>query len=170
MSQKYIWQSTCSLLQWLTHLCWVDSATLTLWISHFPIEWVSGCFSLLPCFIEIPDSIQKSVYPDQTIHSAASDLGLHLLSVFLLWDARHKWINVQYFQIVFGNVSKNAVKICLLIFKLNLKRVKCLFTTVCYKVKVHWGLFCFSCNQKVEAMKRFTIHKPQNVMTIQLKR
>ena len=34
-----------------------------------------------------------SVDPDQTPRSAASDLGLHCLSMSLLWDARHKWIN-----------------------------------------------------------------------------
>ena len=28
--------------------------------------------------------------PDQTPHSAASDLGLHCLQMSLLWDARHK--------------------------------------------------------------------------------
>ena len=31
--------------------------------------------------------------PDQTPHFAASDLGLHYLTVSLFWDARHKWIN-----------------------------------------------------------------------------
>ena len=34
----------------------------------------------------------NSVDPDQTPHSAASDLGLHCLPVSLLWDARHKWV------------------------------------------------------------------------------
>ena len=32
----------------------------------------------------------KSVDSDQTSHSAASDLGLHFLPVFLLWDTRGK--------------------------------------------------------------------------------
>ena len=30
----------------------------------------------------------------QTPRSAASDLGLHCLSMSLLWDARHKWVNM----------------------------------------------------------------------------
>ena len=34
----------------------------------------------------------NSVDPDQTPHSAASDLGLHCLPISLLWDARHKWV------------------------------------------------------------------------------
>ena len=35
----------------------------------------------------------NSVDPDQTPHSAASDLGLHCLPMSHLWDARHKWVN-----------------------------------------------------------------------------
>ena len=27
--------------------------------------------------------------------SAASDLGLHCLPMYLLWDTRHKWVNVS---------------------------------------------------------------------------
>ena len=34
----------------------------------------------------------NSVDPDQTPHSAASDLGVHCLPVSHLWDARHKWV------------------------------------------------------------------------------
>ena len=40
--------------------------------------------------ISVPNAI--SVDPDQMPHSAASDLGLHCLSVSLFWDARHKWV------------------------------------------------------------------------------
>ena len=36
-------------------------------------------FVLLPCFIEISVLNAESVDPDQTSHSAASDLGLHYL-------------------------------------------------------------------------------------------
>ena len=36
----------------------------------------------------------NSVGPDQTPHSAASDLGLYCLPVSHLWDARHKWVNL----------------------------------------------------------------------------
>ena len=34
----------------------------------------------------------NSVNPDQTQHSAASDLGLYCLPMSLLWDARLKWV------------------------------------------------------------------------------
>ena len=36
----------------------------------------------------------NSVDPDQTPRSLASDLVLHYLQMPLLWDARHKWVNV----------------------------------------------------------------------------
>ena len=39
----------------------------------------------------------NSVDPDQTPHSAASDLGLHCLPMSHLWDARHKWVNYDPF-------------------------------------------------------------------------
>ena len=35
----------------------------------------------------------NSVDPDQTPSSAASDLGLQCLSMPLLRDARHEWVN-----------------------------------------------------------------------------
>ena len=62
----------------------MDSSALTLWTGPFPIEGVSGEFLLLPCFIEITVINANSVDPDQTPRSAASDLGLHCLPVFLL--------------------------------------------------------------------------------------
>ena len=34
----------------------------------------------------------NNVDPDQMPRSAASDLGLHCLSMSLLWDARCKWV------------------------------------------------------------------------------
>ena len=34
----------------------------------------------------------NSVDPDQLPCSVASDLGLHCLSISLLWDARLKWV------------------------------------------------------------------------------
>ena len=51
-------------------------------------------FLLLPCFIEISVFNSNSVDPDQMPHSVAADLGLHNLPKSLLWDARHKWINL----------------------------------------------------------------------------
>ena len=49
-------------------------------------------FVLLPCFTEINVFIANSAVPDQTPHSAASDLGLHCLSKSFLWGARNKWV------------------------------------------------------------------------------
>ena len=49
---------------------------------------------LLPCFINIFVFNANSVDPDQTPHSAASDLGVHCLSIFLLWNARHKRVSL----------------------------------------------------------------------------
>ena len=48
---------------------------------------------LIPCFVMILELNANSVDPDQTPHFAASDLGLHLLPMFLLWEATHKWVN-----------------------------------------------------------------------------
>ena len=47
---------------------------------------------LLPCFIQDPALNANSEDPDQMPHPAAFDLGLHCLSMNLLWDARHKWV------------------------------------------------------------------------------
>ena len=57
---------------------------------------------LLPCVIRIPVFNANSVNPDQTPQNAASDLGLHCLPMSLLWDARHKWINL----LTVGDISK----------------------------------------------------------------
>ena len=35
--------------------------------------------------------------PDQTLHSVASDLGLHYLSLSHKKDARHIWVKMQLF-------------------------------------------------------------------------
>ena len=74
----------------LTHLCRVDSSTITIRIGPFPKERVSSSFSLLTCtmFKEIRVLNANSVDPDQTPHSAASDLsdlGLHCspMSLFM---------------------------------------------------------------------------------------
>ena len=47
----------------------------------------------MSCFVEISELNANSVDPDQTLHSAASDLGLHCLPASLLWDARLIWVN-----------------------------------------------------------------------------
>ena len=38
----------------------------------------------------------NSIDPDQRPHLAASDLGLHVLPMSFLWDARHKWVMKNY--------------------------------------------------------------------------
>ena len=53
---------------------------------------VSGKFLLNSCFVEISELYANSVDPDQTPHSAASDLSLHCLPMSLLSEARYKWV------------------------------------------------------------------------------
>ena len=54
----------------------MESSTVTLRTSPFPMQGVSGYF-LISCFNEIPVFNANSVDADQTPRSAASDLGLH---------------------------------------------------------------------------------------------
>ena len=75
----------------LINLCQVNSSASTFWTRPFPVKGVSNFFLLLPCFIEIPVLNANNVNPDQKSCSVASDLGLHYLQMFSLWDARHKW-------------------------------------------------------------------------------
>ena len=44
--------------------------------------------------MENPALNASNVDPDQTPRYAASDLCLHCLSIYLLWDTRHKWVNI----------------------------------------------------------------------------
>ena len=55
---------------------------------------------LLPCFTEIREFNANSIDPGQTPRSAASDLGLHCLPMFLSRDVRHKWINNHTDQVL----------------------------------------------------------------------
>ena len=71
----------------------MDSSTSTLWTGPFLLE---GMFLLCPCLTENPVFNANSEDPDQTPRSAASDMGLHCLSVSLLWDARLKWVKIYY--------------------------------------------------------------------------
>ena len=50
------------------------------------------CYLALSSIKESTGLIPNSVDPDQTPHSAASDLCLHCLPVSVLWDARHEWV------------------------------------------------------------------------------
>ena len=58
------------------------------------ISYIRGIWLvlLLSCFVEISDLNANGVDPDQMLHSAASDLGLHCLPMSLLWGARLKWV------------------------------------------------------------------------------
>ena len=47
---------------------------------------------LVPCFTAFLVLNARSVDPDQTPRSAASDLGPHFLPMSFLWDARGKWV------------------------------------------------------------------------------
>ena len=67
----------------LIHLCLVDSSALIHWTSTFPEERMSSLCWLLPCFIEIPVLNANIVDTAQTPHSAASELCLHCLPMFL---------------------------------------------------------------------------------------
>ena len=60
--------------------------------AHFLYKWCLDSFNNF-FFVEISDSNANSADPDQTPRSAASDLGLHSLSMSFLWDARLKLVN-----------------------------------------------------------------------------
>ena len=68
----------------------MDSSNTTLWTNLFPIAGCPVSFLLLLCFIEIPVLNANNTDPDQMLHSAASDLGLHCLSHV----SRLKWVNL----------------------------------------------------------------------------
>ena len=63
---------------------------------------------LLSINIESPVLSAKSLDPDQTPRSAASDLGLHCLPMSILWDTRYKWVkttvNSSPFTEIVGSV------------------------------------------------------------------
>ena len=91
----------------------MDSSDFTLRTGPFPICLVSFLLHVLPCFIEIAISSANSVDPDQTPRSAASDLGLHCLSMSHLLDAEHKLvkyrINVQALNISIWKYTINNI-------------------------------------------------------------
>ena len=58
------------------------------------------------CFIKKSLVNANSVDPDQMSHFAESDLGLHCLPMFLLWDARHKCVNV-HIRLTFSMLNEN---------------------------------------------------------------
>ena len=62
-------------------------------INFFVVYFISTVLTFLPY------SPNNSVGPDQTSHSAASDLGLQDLPKSLVWDAGHKWIKSEYLSV-----------------------------------------------------------------------
>ena len=68
----------------------MDSSATTLWMSLFPI---AGCLVgfYYYCFIEISVVNANSVDPDQTPHSATSDLSLHCLPITLNGLKKHQY-------------------------------------------------------------------------------
>ena len=66
------------------------------------------------CALDIPREkmaklFGKSGYPDQTPHSAASDLGLHCLPVNLFRVSRLKWVN-KLVGVVFPEKARDRVR------------------------------------------------------------
>ena len=57
---------------------------------------VSGKFLLLLSFIEIPVVNTNSEDPDQMLHTVASDLGLHCLTIIILGVSRLKWVRLEF--------------------------------------------------------------------------
>ena len=65
------------------------------------ISSLRGVWSVfIAIFIGKPVINANSVDPDQTLHSATSDLGLHCLPMSHLWDARHKWVKCKILAFV----------------------------------------------------------------------
>ena len=87
----------------LTHICLVDFSILINWTSPFPILGVSVFFFQ---FYSISNRYSCTEDPDQTPHSAASDLGLHCLPMSPKWDARLIW--VKYLSCCISYVQVNA--------------------------------------------------------------
>ena len=73
----------------LNRLCQLDSSTSSLWTGAFSIERV--LVSVTTFYRNLFFNANR-VGPDQTPRSAASDLGLHGLSMSIVWDTRHKWV------------------------------------------------------------------------------
>ena len=82
----------------------MDSSTLTLWTDLFPMEGVSGKF-LLQYFIEILVFNSNNVDLDWRPNSA--DLGLHCLSMSLVWDTRHN-LTLSFLQNKTGTCANSV--------------------------------------------------------------
>ena len=70
----------------------MESSTSLFGQVYFQIKGSLVVFLEIPYLIEIPVLNANSADPDQMLLSAVSYLGLHCLSMSLLWDSRLKWI------------------------------------------------------------------------------
>ena len=75
----------------LTHICLMDLPILINWTSIFHSRGVWCNFSFL-FYFELIFLLADSEDPDQTPRSAASDLGLHCLTMSQKWDAMIIWV------------------------------------------------------------------------------
>ena len=76
----------------------MDSSTSLFGHVHFLFkEWLVCFLSVLSFIKEILVLDANSVDPDQTPRSVESDLGVVCLPMYLLWDARHKWVKKTFF-------------------------------------------------------------------------
>ena len=88
----------------------MDSSTLN------PDQSISNISFYFYCFIEIPVINANSVDPDQMLHSAASDVGLHFLPVTLSRVSRLKWVRM----IFLCDSSENLQ--CKILYKKKIKK------------------------------------------------
>ena len=73
----------------------MDSSTIILWTGPFPVAGCLVSFYYYSVLYKVLYLTKHSVDPDQMPRFAASDLGLHSLSMSLLWGARHKWVKLS---------------------------------------------------------------------------
>ena len=66
------------------------------YIKHFWLDFIITIFCRILYIINA-----NNVDPDQMLHSATSDLGLHNLPMVLLWNARLKWVNNDWLLIIY---------------------------------------------------------------------
>ena len=73
----------------------MDSSIIALWTSVFQMAGCLVSFFYYHCLIDILVCNANRVEPDQMLHSAASDLGLHCLPITLSRLSRLKWVNIK---------------------------------------------------------------------------
>ena len=76
------------------------------------ISYIRGAWLVFIIVREISELNANSVDPDQTPHSAASDLGLHGLPMSLLWDARLEWFHIYFSLEIPKKVLQHLIWVC----------------------------------------------------------